>query len=446
MYSANYGFGNAAPNFNPPAGAPQPGMQPGGMQPGQQAMFNRQQQFAGMAPQGVFPGANPHMMQDASAAMMQGQGMPGMAPNNQMAYQQQFPGASYGQVLPGSVGPQGFVPNNYMMGPGMQGFPMGQPGMPQQAQMIQRMQQQQQQQQPQQPQQQQQQQQLSQQQQNQMMAQVSTPQRPPSTTQGTPTNIMPPQQPQFSTPQPMSQGQTPTAQHQPQMGVAAPQTPTFSSNPASSMAAPSSAVPMSPTTESLEKERFALLLDINHELLYESIQIQTTQQELKKEFVAVNGNVPDRKPTEEESQFQHDYLHCMRRLQGNLSYMAALADRKPDVKLPPCPPYLSAPPLNMALKLRAMPIGAENSTVPVDPVADREERNKSIQDLYRRLQAVFPEHDPKNEPAYRTSASGQKPGNPMAASQQASPAAQRTPQLSNMPGPPMNSQAGVPMQ
>lgn len=83
MYSANYGFGNAAPNFNPPAGAPQPGMQPGGMQPGQQAMFNRQQQFAGMAPQGVFPGANPHMMQDASAAMMQGQGMPGMAPNNQ---------------------------------------------------------------------------------------------------------------------------------------------------------------------------------------------------------------------------------------------------------------------------------------------------------------------------------------------------------------------------
>lgn len=83
MYSANYGFGNAAPNFNNPAGTPQPGMQPGGMQPGQQVMFNRQQQFAGMAPQGAFPGANPHMMQDASAAMMQSQGLPGMAPNNQ---------------------------------------------------------------------------------------------------------------------------------------------------------------------------------------------------------------------------------------------------------------------------------------------------------------------------------------------------------------------------
>lgn len=87
MYANNYGFGNAAPNFNP-AGTPQQGMQPG-----QQVMFNRQQQFAGMAPQGAFPGANPHMMADANSAnsmmqsqgMMPSQGMPGMAPNNQSA-------------------------------------------------------------------------------------------------------------------------------------------------------------------------------------------------------------------------------------------------------------------------------------------------------------------------------------------------------------------------
>ncbi|KAH6607690.1 cyc8-general repressor of transcription [Trichoderma cornu-damae] len=434
MYTANYGFGNAAPNFNNPGGAPQPGMQPGamqpgGMQPGQQVIFARQQQFAGMAPQGAFPGANPHMMQDASAAMMQSQGMPGMAPNNQMAYQQPFPGAAY-QVLPAGVGPQGFVPNSYMMGPGMQAFPMGQPGMPQQPQMMQRMQPQ-----PQpQP-------QVPQQQPNQMMAQVSTPQRPPSTAQGTPANmasIMPLQQPQFSTPQPMPQGQVPGSQHPQPMGVVTPQTPTFSSHPPGGMAVPpASAVPMSPTTETLEKERFALLLDINHELLYESIQIQTTQQELKREQAAINGNIPDRKPTEEENLFQQDYLHCMRRLQANLSYMAALADRKPEVKGPPCPAYLSPPPLNLALRLRAAPIGAENSSVPIDPVTDREERNRSIQDLYRRLQAVFPTFDPKKEPAYRMPASGQKPGNPMAASQQqASPIAQRTPQLSNMPGPP----------
>ncbi|UKZ73704.1 hypothetical protein TrVFT333_001354 [Trichoderma virens FT-333] len=382
MYSANYGFGNAAPNFNNPAGTPQPGMQPG-----QQVMFNRQQQFAGMAPQGV-------------------------------AYQQQFPGASYGQVLPTGVGPQGFVPNNYMMGPGMPGFPMGQPGMPQQQQMMQRMQQQQQQQ-----------------------PQQQTPEHSPRNADE---HHASPAASVLDSPAHVSGTDT----HEPTTnGIGHPQTPTFSSNPAGGMAGPSTGtVPMSPTTEALEKERFALLLDINHELLYESIQIQTTLQELKKEFTAVNGNIPDRKPSEEENHFQQDYLHCMRRLQANLSYMAALADRKPEVKGPPCPAYLSAPPLNLTLRPRGVPIGAENSTTPPDPVVDREERNKSIMDLYRRLQAVFPTFDPKKEPAFRTAPSGQKPGNPMAPSQQASPAAQRTPQLPNMPGPPMNLQPNLALQ
>lgn len=74
------------------------------------------------------------------------------------------------------------------------------------------------------------------------------------------------------------------------------------------MSLPTSATPMSPGTELREKERFALLLDINHELLYESIQIQTTQQELKKENPPASGNPADRKPTEEENLFQQDYL------------------------------------------------------------------------------------------------------------------------------------------
>lgn len=65
--------------------------------------------------------------------------------------------------------------------------------------------------------------------------------------------------------------------------------------------------PTSPNTESREKERFALLLDINHELLYESIQLQATQQELKK-LNATDGNTGERKPTEEESIIQQDYL------------------------------------------------------------------------------------------------------------------------------------------
>ncbi|KAF4963688.1 hypothetical protein FSARC_8332 [Fusarium sarcochroum] len=468
MYSAGYGFGNnAASSYNNPAPQQQPGTQPGA----QQMMYNQQQQFAGMTPQGGFgPGANPQMMASGPGGMMPNAGMQHMAANGQMAgFQQQFAGNPYGQV-PSSVAPQSFAPN-YMMGGGMQGFPMNQGGMPQNPQMMQRIQQAQQQA--------QQQQQQAQQQQPGVMGQVSTPQRPPSAAQGTPNNALASQQGQFSTPQPPSQSQTPTnhqhhqqpqppqqpqhqqqqpqqqqqqpqaqaqAQQQPQQPSAAlstPQTPTFSSNQGPTVNGGSTAaVPLSPGTESRDKERFALLLDINHELLYESIQIQTTQQELKKENAA-SGIPGDKKPTDEETQLQQDYLQCMRRLQANLSYMAALADRKPEVKVPPCPAYLSAPPLNLLLKLRVPALGgSEGADNNIDPVADREERNNSIKDLYSRLQAAFPGFDPKKEPAFRAGTQpGQKPGNLMGS--QASPTAQRTPKMTNMGAPPMPQQ-GMP--
>ncbi|GKU14543.1 unnamed protein product [Fusarium langsethiae] len=463
MYSAGYNFGNnAAPSFNNPAPQQQSGAQPAA----QQMMYNQQQQFAGMAPQGGFnPGANPQMMAGGPGGMMPNAGMQHMAANGQMAgFQQQFPGNPYGQVVPSSVAPQNFAPN-YMMGGGMQGFPMNQGGMPQQPHMMQRMQQQQQA---------QAQQQQHQQQQQQAanaagMGQVSTPQRPPSAAQGTPNNALPSQQGQFPTPQPPSQSQTPTNHQQqqqqqsqppplqpqqpqqpqgqmqgqvpqqqpPSVGLTTPQTPTFSSNQGQAMNGSSSAaVPLSPGTESRDKERFALLLDINHELLYESIQIQATQQELKKESAAA-GITGDKKPSEEEAQLQHDYLQCMRRLQANLSYMAALADRKPEVKVPPCPAYLNAPPLNLSAKLRAPAIGGPEGTENnIDPVADREERNNSIKDLYSRLQAAFPGFDPKKEPVFRANTQGgQKPGNLMGS--QASPTTQRTPKITSMGAPPM---------
>jgi hypothetical protein len=177
-----------------------------------------------------------------------------------------------------------------------------------------------------------------------------------------------------------------------------------------------------------------LLLDINHELLYESIQIQTTQQELKKEL-ALEAVSADRKPTDEENLLQQDYLHCMRRLQSNLSYMAALADRKPEVKVPPCPAYLSAPPLNLSLKIRAQPLVAEGSDANVDAQTDRTKRDQAIKDLYRRLQAEFPGFDPKKEPVYRMPAAPQKPGHTPIA--QASPSAHKTPQMTSMQ-PPMH--------
>lgn len=40
--------------------------------------------------------------------------------------------------------------------------------------------------------------------------------------------------------------------------------------------------PLSPGTESKDKDRMAVLLEINQELLFESIQLQNTIQELKK--------------------------------------------------------------------------------------------------------------------------------------------------------------------
>ena len=90
----------------------------------------------------------------------------------------------------------------------------------------------------------------------------------------------------------------------------------------------------------------------------------------------------------------------MRRLQANLTYLAALADRKTSASAPACPAYLTPPPLNLSIKMRAAaPAPGEATETPSDPTADRLERDKVIKELYRRLQAVFPGIDPKKEPA-----------------------------------------------
>ncbi|OAQ98122.1 hypothetical protein LLEC1_07411 [Akanthomyces lecanii] len=486
MFQGQFGgYGNAGPQFNQQAGA-----QPNQQQQ-QQMMFN-QQQFAGMAPQGGFnPAANPQMMAGASQGMMQNPGMPNMAANGQMAgFQQQFSPQQYGQV------PQNFAQQQYMMGgmqgfpmnqQGMtqqQAQQIIQQRLQQQQQHIQQQQAQQQQhaqqqhaqqqqaqqhppqqqqhpqhQQHQQPQQHQnpqaqqhhQHQQLQQHHNQQLqqqhsqqpnMSQVGTPQRPPSAAQNSPAGQMP-GQPQFSphqmpqgTPQPGNQMQQQPQQHQQQMqqpgAIATPQTPTFPGNQGPNAGVASNVPPLSPASESREKERFALLLDINHELLYEVILLQGTQTELKKETAALNGSAGERKSTEEEALFQQDYVHCMRRLQANLSYMAAQADRKAETKGPPYPGYMTAPPLNLSLRPRAQPMSADGPDAKVDPVTDREDRDKAIKDLYRRLQAAYPGVDFKKESAARLQ-HGQKAGN--AAGFQGSPIAQKTPQIPNAPPP-----------
>lgn len=132
----------------------------------------------------------------------------------------------------------------------------------------------------------------------------------------------------------------------------------------------------------------------------------------------------------------------MRRLQANLAYLAALADRKGNVQVPPSPAYLSSPPLNMALKIRnSTPPGDIPENNP-DPMTDREERSKYLSELYRKLQALFPNADPKKEPPFQ--AAGRPQGQPgqqgqgqRPPSHHASPAmaqAQRPMQMQNMPG------------
>ncbi|KAK1713068.1 hypothetical protein BDP67DRAFT_403358 [Colletotrichum lupini] len=254
------------------------------------------------------------------------------------------------------------------------------------------------------------------------------------------------QQQHHPTSQPQSHGQTPAASaHQHSASIASvttPQTPTFPQHNQNATANGTSSVstPLSPGSESREQERFSLLLEINQELLFESMQLQHTLSELKKETPGEGDQA--RKPTQEEGSVQQDYSHCMRRLQANLAYLAALADRKGNVQVPPSPAYLSSPPLNMALKIRnSTPPGDIPENNP-DPMTDREERSKYLSELYRKLQALFPNADPKKEPPFQ--AAGRPQGQPgqqgqgqRPPSHHASPAmaqAQRPMQMQNMPG------------
>ncbi|SPQ25236.1 da50d51f-ff8f-459f-8231-5fd03a86e7c7 [Thermothielavioides terrestris] len=379
MYSAPYGYPNpaAGPIFNgaPPQGAHlQPGPSPN--QP-QQIMYNAQQ-FPVPGQPGAFPaGPNPAMMGGGAggpAGMMQNAAMPHMAANgHQMAFQQApFTTSPYVAAVPSSAAPQPQLPANFMMAGQMPPYQMnsGMPG--QQPMMQQRM--------------------LAAQQSAGAMP-VSTPQRQFNPPQGTPTNSMPAQQQQFSTPQHQGtpQSQTPTTAQPPPASIATPQTPTFPTEQGQQLASGASATvsaPQSPSTESRDKERFAVLLEINQELLYESIQLVNSRNELKKEQAAAesagtkSGEVDY---AEEEKLANVDYNH------------------------PPSPAYLTPPPLNLQLTLRLPPSMPDDPIEqPADPVADRAERDQLLKSLYKKLQSLYPGVDPKKEPPVQPA--GARPG------------------------------------
>ncbi len=138
----------------------------------------------------------------------------------------------------------------------------------------------------------------------------------------------------------------------------------------------------------------------------------------------------------------------MRRLQANLAYLASLADRKGTLPVARGPQLLNSPPLNLKIRMRGhspVPASEASETKP-DLQADREDRDRYLKELYRKLQAQYPGVDPRKEPAFPlTNGShgahgahgqnaGQKPGSAQG-SNQASPAPQKTPQMATVPAP-----------
>ena len=98
----------------------------------------------------------------------------------------------------------------------------------------------------------------------------------------------------------------------------------------------------------------------------------------------------------------------MRRLQGNLAYLAAIADRshKPSSQIPPHPACMSAPPLSLrpkrevrssASETKIENMDQENKPESIESLKESEFRVETLKDQYKRLQALFPGADPKHD-------------------------------------------------
>ncbi|PQE31370.1 glutamine repeat -1 protein [Rutstroemia sp. NJR-2017a WRK4] len=392
MYAPSYAFGpgNNAQAFNPNGAHPQAPQTP--LQPGQQPqhmMYNPQQYaVAGHpSPYGASPG--PGMGGNAGGmAMMPNTGMAHMPGGNVPSYQTPYTSSPYGSNLPTSSSvshPQNFMPttsnapSQYGMNPSSM--------LPQQHQMQQRMQ----------------------------PPPSSTPMPTSATSRVSPYGNFPQNSPptaspaQFAMPQNpnhqlQQQQQTPNSNPQSQGGMSlTPQTPNFppgAQNPEN--AGVPLATPLSPGSEHREKERVSVLLEINREMLFEVVRIQGLQAKAKSN--------PPQDPAERAKLEQDmkaatkEYVECMRRLQYNLAYLAAIADRshKPASQVPSHPAVMSAPFIAPAPKsIKSSEPASTNGDGSPAPASEetQEDRARIISDLYKRLQDLFPGVDPKRDVA-----------------------------------------------
>lgn len=180
--------------------------------------------------------------------------------------------------------------------------------------------------------------------------------------------------------------------------------------------------PLSPGGESREKERVGLLLDINKYLLMEVMKLQDAQQAAKAAKEAAEGKPEGEKPkVPADPGMGKEFVECMRRIQYNLSYLAAIADRshKPSSQTPPHPAIISAPQLESIKRIKAAKKGEakkeENGTVKSEE--DKKDENEEeeeedgpeeLKKMYAQLQTLFPGVDPRKEPPVPTHG-GQKP-------------------------------------
>ncbi|KAL0472207.1 hypothetical protein QR685DRAFT_521362 [Neurospora intermedia] len=330
------------------------------------------------------------------AGMMQNSAMPHTmaTTNGQMAFQAPYTSAPYVAAVPSPVAPQPHLPANYMMSASMPHYPMN-AALSQQQPMMQR---------------------IHPSQQNAANMSASTPQRSSNpASQGTPNNAMPSQQSgTYSTAQGQggSANQTP-ATTQPQSGSAGgtPQTPTFPSTGGQGQVngTPIHSAPPSPATRSRETERFAVLLEINHELLYELACLHISRLEIKreKELAGESGEQQQNggmSLSEEEKLTEQDYQQCLVRARTNMGFMGSLSQPGKQPNVHPYPAYLTPPPLHLNLRIRvAQNTSAEDSAgdAPPDPNTDRAERHEIMTDLYKKLQSLYPGVDYKNEPLWR---------------------------------------------
>jgi hypothetical protein len=168
-------------------------------------------------------------------------------------------------------------------------------------------------------------------------------------------------------PTPQQQQQQSSQQQQPQTGQAQGQ-------------------PMSPQSAARERARVSVLLEINTHLLQEVVSLQAQgkagatanqgQQSPTSPTSATDptnalNNSPGEPPksaggpgTNASKPASQEYADCMRRLQANLSYLAAIADAKKKVNgALPAGPAILAPPAHLT----------------------------PVHDLYKKLNALFPE-------------------------------------------------------